>query len=169
MQFDSEAQIRPWDGAPFGGAKLALYLGDCLAVILRNAAPGLIFADHWDLPGGGREGDETPQDCALRECREELGLVVPPEAILWGQSFEEGPQTKWFFVAQLPQGAARDVVFGNEGQRWQLMSEEAFIQHSRAVPAFQDRLKIWINQREKRHQSIDLNIKTPPLVSAGGR
>jgi len=153
MQFDSSGQIEPWDGTFFGGAKLALYLGDCLAAILRDAKPGLIFADHWDLPGGGREGDETPQSCAFRECHEELGLKVPPEALLWGQPFEEGRQTKWFFVARMRQEAVRDVVFGNEGQRWRLMSEEEFIQHPRAVPAFQNRLKVWFDRRGGRYQS----------------
>ncbi len=154
MQFDIRGQIEPWEGAPFGGAKLALYLGDCLAVILRDAKPGLIFADHWDLPDGGREGNESPQDCALRECREELGLMVPPQAVLWGQSFEEGHQIKWFFVARMPQDTASDVVFGDEGQRWRLMSEEEFIQHPRAVPAFQNRLKVWLDRRGEEHQSI---------------
>ena len=50
----------------FDGAKLALYVGEKLAVILRDDTPGLPFADHWDLPGGGREGEETPLGCALR-------------------------------------------------------------------------------------------------------
>lgn len=144
MQFD----IEPFEGAPFGGAKLALYLGDTLAVILRDATPGLIFADHWDLPGGGREGDESPQACALRECREELGLLVPEHAVRWGRSFPEGADIKWFFVAQLPQSAVDDVVFGNEGQKWRLMSEAEFLAHPKAVPAFQERLKIWVSTRD---------------------
>ena len=144
MQFD----IEPFEGAPFGGAKLALYLGDRLAVILRDATPGLIFADHWDLPGGGREGDENPQACALRECREELGLSVPEHAICWGRSFHEGADIKWFFVAQLPQSAVADVTFGDEGQGWRLMDEAEFLNHPQAVPAFQDRLKIWLDLRD---------------------
>jgi 8-oxo-dGTP diphosphatase len=139
--------IQSYDGAPFGGAKLALYLGHDLAVILRDATLGLVFADHWDLPGGGREGGETPQDCALRECREELGLVVPPAAIVWGRAFAEGAETKWFFVAHLPRQAARDVVFGDEGQKWQLMAEAEFLAHPKAVPAFQFRLARWVAQR----------------------
>lgn len=144
MQFD----IEPYDGAPFGGAKLALYLGDELAVILRDATPGLIFADHWDLPGGGREGDETPQACALRECHEELGLVVPPEALCWGRRFSEGPVSKWFFVGRMPHVFRDEVVFGDEGQEWRMMSENAFLTQAKAVPAFQDRLAIWIAQRD---------------------
>lgn len=139
MQFD----ITPYDGQPFGGAKLALYLGDRLAVILRDAKPGLIFADHWDLPGGGREDEESPVECALRECREELGLLVPHSAILWGRKFHEGVEAKWFFVAQMPQNVAADIVFGDEGQEWRLMDEDTFIHHPKAVPAFQDRLVLW--------------------------
>lgn len=41
------------DATAFAGAKLALYLGDDLAVILRDETPGLTFAGHWDFPGGG--------------------------------------------------------------------------------------------------------------------
>jgi 8-oxo-dGTP diphosphatase len=143
MEFD----IQPYDGTPFGGAKLALYLGTRLAVILRDDRPGLIFAGHWDLPGGGREGEETPRDCALRECREELGLSVPETAIVWGRAFQEGGDIKWFFVAQLPETAISTVVFGDEGQRWQLMAQGEFLAHPKAVPAFQDRLNIWLTDQ----------------------
>ncbi|KIN74806.1 NUDIX hydrolase [Sulfitobacter guttiformis] len=146
MQID----ISPYDGAPFAGAKLALYLGERLAVILRDAKPGLIFANHWDLPGGGREGDEGPIHCALRECREELGLLVPEGAIVWGRAFPEGTQAKWFFVAQMPESAIGDVVFGNEGQEWRMMEESRFVTHPMAVPAFKDRLKVWIGERDPR-------------------
>ena len=124
----------------FEGAKLALYLGEELAVILRDDIAGLPFAGFWDLPGGGREGAETPLDCALRECREELGLEVPPEAVVWQKKFTEGDQTKWFFVAKLAPDAVEDVIFGDEGQRWKLMTVPEFMAHSMAVPAFQDRL-----------------------------
>ncbi len=124
----------------FEGAKLALYLGDKLAVILRDDIAGLPFAGFWDLPGGGREGAETPLACALRECREELGLVVPPETVVWQKEFAEGAEIKWFFVAKLSANAVKDVIFGDEGQRWQLMSAAEFMAHPKAVPAFQDRL-----------------------------
>lgn len=138
----------PDDSAAFSGAKLALYVGDQLAVILRDATPGLIFADHWDMPGGGREGDETPLACALRECREELGLTVPKDAIVWGRAFLEEDQVKWFFVARMPPSAVSDVVFGDEGQKWCLMEEDVFLSHSKAVPAFQDRLALWVSERD---------------------
>ena len=63
-------------GAAFVGAKLALFLGDHLAVILRDDRPDIPWPGRLDLPGGGRDGDENPQDCVLRETREELGLAL---------------------------------------------------------------------------------------------
>lgn len=144
MRFD----IEPYDGAAFAGAKLALYLGDRLVVILRDATPGLIYADHWDFPGGGREGCETPLACAQRECREELGLDVPQGAVCWGRSFAEGTLIKWFFVARLPREAQADIVFGDEGQGWRMMDEQHFATHPNAVPAFCARLAMWIALRD---------------------
>ena len=144
----------------FEGAKLALYLGDDLAVILRDDTPGLPFPGYWDLPGGGREGDEGPLACALRECLEELGVNVPKSAVIWQKAFQEGTQTKWFFVAKLPRTVAADVVFGDEGQRWTLMSKDQFLAHPKAVPLFQERLRVYL-QDEK----IDpIEKESPPLI-----
>jgi 8-oxo-dGTP diphosphatase len=146
----------------YEGAKLALYLGDALAVILRDERAAIPFPGHWDLPGGGREGDEAPLTCALRECREELGLLVPEDAVVWGRRFVEDGQGKWFFVAELPADAAGQVVFGNEGQRWQLMAEDVFLAHPKAVPEFQDRLRCYLDEKK------GLLTKDPPPASAGG-
>ncbi len=36
---------------------------------------------HWDLPKGGIDRGETPREAALRETREETGLVLAAEAL----------------------------------------------------------------------------------------
>jgi len=38
--------------------------------------------NHWDLPKGGIDADETPLQAALRETREECGLRLQAEALL---------------------------------------------------------------------------------------
>lgn len=140
----------------FEGAKLALFLGEKLAVILRDDVPGLPFAGFWDLPGGGREGQETPLGCALRECAEELGLNVPKASVIWQREFADDEGAKWFFVARLPARVADDVIFGDEGQCWTLMTPQAFISHPRAVPAFQTRLLAFLEEE-------GISQKDPPL------
>ena len=67
----------------FSGAKLALFLGQELLVILRDDRPDIPYPGHWDLPGGGREGDETPQACVLRETQEEVGLKLTENDLGW--------------------------------------------------------------------------------------
>lgn len=133
---------------PFAGAKLALFVGARLAVILRDDRADIPFPAHWDLPGGGREREETPLACALRETREELGLIVPERAVGWARGFETDADRFWFFVAHVPSSLARHVVFGDEGQHWALMEPATFLAHDRVVPQFQDRLRLYLEERE---------------------
>ena len=34
------------------------------------------YKDTWELPGGGVEADESPAQCAARECAEEIGVEL---------------------------------------------------------------------------------------------
>ena len=71
----------------FVGSKAAFFCGDRLLCYLRDEKAGLPWPATWDLPGGGREGSETPQTCLLRELHEEFGLRLPPERLIWQQRF----------------------------------------------------------------------------------
>lgn len=131
------------------GAKLALFLGDALAVILRDDKPGLLWANHWDLPGGGLEGDETPLSCALRETQEELSLVLRREQVSWGRPYINSiGRTVWFFAAHLPFETRAQVRLGDEGQRWATMGVEAFLSHDQVVPQFKPRLRDYLSGRD---------------------
>jgi 8-oxo-dGTP pyrophosphatase MutT (NUDIX family) len=56
-----------------------LHEGEILLIQHREHAGG---RDYWLLPGGGREVDETPQQCLIREVQEETGLTVTVERLL---------------------------------------------------------------------------------------
>ena len=123
------------------GAKLALFVGDKLATLQRDDTPGLLWAGHWDLPGGGIEPGETPLDCALRETHEELALTVPPSAVIWGRDYgSSSGHIAWFFAAHVPAVREAEIVLGDEGQAWALMSVESFLLHDKVVPQFKPRL-----------------------------
>lgn len=130
---------------PFQGAKLALFLGEDLAVLLRDDFDHIPFPDHWDLPGGGREGNEVPLACALRETREELGLIIDPSDVTWGKRFAGQNGDKWLFAAHMPETRATKVVFGDEGQRWALMAPDVFVSHPGAVPVFAARVRLYLS------------------------
>ncbi|WP_405485799.1 NUDIX domain-containing protein [Nocardia sp. NBC_00511] len=46
------------------------------AILLIRRAPGVFLTGRWELPGGGVEPGEQPEQAAVREAAEETGLAV---------------------------------------------------------------------------------------------
>lgn len=131
-----------WDGAPFGGAKLAAMLGDALLVYRRDDKPDIPFPAMLDLPGGGREGDESPAACVLRELAEEFGLHLPLDRLHYRRAYllGDGATVSHFFAAHITEAEVATIQFGDEGQDWALLPAADYIADEDAVP----RLREWL-------------------------
>ncbi|WP_246057805.1 NUDIX domain-containing protein [Arenibacterium halophilum] len=134
-------------GQEFAGAKLILFLGDDLLVLHRDDRTDIPFPDGRDFPGGGRENAESPVSCALRETREETGLILAPGDISWARAVQRPHGLVWFFAAHLPARRVGDVVFGGEGQGWMLMRPDAYCAHPKAIPPFVEVLRGYLADR----------------------
>jgi 8-oxo-dGTP diphosphatase len=132
---------------PFKGAKIALLCDGCVLVVLRDDDPAIPDPGLWDLPGGGREGTESPVACVLRETREEVGLALDPRVIRWGRRFGVADGHAWFFVGHVTPAQLAQVVLGDEGQDWTSMPVANFLAHPRAVTRFQERLRAYLESR----------------------
>ena len=127
------------------GAKIALFVGDKLATLLRDDVPGLIWAGYWDVPGGGNEGEETPLQCVLRELEEELSVALDPALVQWGRKYgTSSGDISWFFAAHAPASLGQKMRLGDEGQDWALMTVDAFLAHEKVVPQFKPRLQDYL-------------------------
>ena len=131
----------------FQGCKIALICGDKVLTILRDDKDDIPCPNMWELPGGGREGNESPFECAAREVYEELGIHLDEDCLLWGKIYPsvifEGKQSV-FMVGQLRQEQFDNITFGDEGQGYQLMNVEEFLSSSQVVPQLQERLKDYL-------------------------
>ena len=51
------------DQLDFTGVKVVLFVEKSILVVLRDNKPDIPWPNMWELPGGGREGIETPLEC----------------------------------------------------------------------------------------------------------
>ena len=133
----------------FKGCKIALFCEDRILTILRDDKSNIPYPNTWELPGGGREGDESPFECAEREVYEELGIHLTEDCLLWSKVYPsmlfEGKESV-FLVGKLRQEQFDSIVFGDEGQAYKLMLIEEFLHSKQAVPQLQGRLKDYLEE-----------------------
>lgn len=128
--------------AGFVGAKIALCHAGLILTYLRDDKAGLPWANTWDLPGGGREGDESPEECLFREVREEFGLRLTTAHLHWRQVFPAmllPDRVALFYAGRLTAAEVQGITFGDEGQAWRLMPVAEWLAHQQAVPDMQHR------------------------------
>lgn len=62
---------------------------NCLLLFLRDDKPGLPYANMWDLPGGHVEDGETPNECIVREMKEEIGVDIGDAVLFKVYDFDD--------------------------------------------------------------------------------
>jgi 8-oxo-dGTP pyrophosphatase MutT (NUDIX family) len=78
---DSPPRTGSLSGEPLRASVCIIVAGSgsstSICLIRRAAWPGDPWSEHIALPGGRRNGDETPAATVVRELQEEVGLAVP--------------------------------------------------------------------------------------------
>ena len=121
----------------FSGCKIALLCDDRLLTILRDDKASIPYLNMWELPGGGREGEETPFECVQREVFEELGLKLEEADIVWAKAYPgmlDPDKTSIFMVGTITQEDFASIAFGDEGQAYQMMDVRQFLSDEKVVP-----------------------------------
>jgi 8-oxo-dGTP diphosphatase len=133
----------------FNGAKGLVFVGDKILVYRRDNktsnSPLCI-----DLPGGGREGDESPFDSFRREVKEEFGIDIEKDEIEFSctiPSVMEPNKRSYFIVVKTLRSKPEDIVFGNEGTEWMLMTPEEFIKRADGIERQQKRVEKYLAGR----------------------
>lgn len=131
----------------FSASKLAYILDDQLLVYLRDDFAHIPFPNMWDFPGGAREGNETPEQCVLRELEEEFAIKLDESRLIYktkGMNYNN-TGISYFFVAKGKQEEIDAIIFSEEGQYWQLMDIAEFMAHPMAIDRLKIRLQTFLN------------------------
>lgn len=104
-------ELREWLASVARVSSASLILEDSAGRVLIVKAN---YKSHWTFPGGVIDPGETPLEGAVRETREEVGLVIDPAAVTfaWVANRTSGVADTYQFVfrASLPAGAAEHIV-----------------------------------------------------------
>ena len=134
----------------FTGCKIALLCDGQILTILRDDKPTIPWPNLWELPGGGREGNETPFECVAREVYEELSIQLSKDDVIWSwiyPSMLDENKKSVFLVGKLTQEQFDSIVFGDEGQGYKLVSLEEFLTSDRVVPQLQERVRDYVEKK----------------------
>ncbi len=130
----------------FNGAKGLVFLGDKILIYRRDNKTNYLPL-HIDLPGGGREKDESPFESFKREIKEEFGIDIEKNEIEFScaiPSVVEPNKKSYFIVARTLRFKPEDIVFGDEGTEWMLMTPEEFIKRPDGIERQQKRVEKYL-------------------------
>lgn len=133
----------------FTGCKIVLICERQILTILRDDKDNIPWPNMWELPGGGREGDESPFECVAREVYEELNIQLSKDDVIWSgiyPSMLDENKKSVFLVGKLTQEQFESIIFGDEGQGYKLVSFEEFLTSDRVVPQLQERVRDYLEE-----------------------
>jgi 8-oxo-dGTP diphosphatase len=80
-------------------------------LLLRDNSPEIRDPNCWQLPGGGVENGETPDEAIKRELQEEIGIIPRSLRFLISPSAETHA-----YLARLTNEEVKNIKKGNEGK-----------------------------------------------------
>lgn len=98
-----------------------IFINDCnqILLFLRDDAPSIPYPGMWDIPGGHVEYGETPEQCIVREMKEEMGLDIEDFRLFSVTEFLDRIEYTFWKNANLD----TDKIQLTEGQRLKWFSE----------------------------------------------
>ena len=133
------------------GSKGLVFIGKKLLVYRRDTNTEL-FPLLLDLPGGAPEGNETPFETFKREVREEFGLSISRDAVIYTRLYPSVLQpgmSSYFLVARLSSEKSSQIIFGDEGTEYMLLEPGEYLARTDAEKEMQRRTQDYLQTRAK--------------------
>lgn len=113
--------------------------GSKIVLVRRAEEP---FCGHWCLPAGFMELNETPQECAVREAKEETGLDIQIKELFGVYAGQDDPRVRVVLIIYVAQMVGGDLQAGDDASQVELFGFDelpqsvAFATHRRAIAEY---------------------------------
>ncbi|MFZ2252921.1 MAG: NUDIX domain-containing protein [Minisyncoccia bacterium] len=132
----------------FSGAKGLIFLKDKI-ILIRRDTKTTSFPLMVDIPGGAREISESPFDTFQREVFEELGIQIEKENIIYSKIYpsviDPEKNRAFFLVTRELNINVSDIVFGDEGVEYLLLTPEEYVTLHDGIPGQQKRVADYLD------------------------
>lgn len=125
------------------GAKGIVLIKDKMLVYRRDTKTDR-FPLYIDLPGGGKEGEESPFETYQREVKEEFGINIKKDEVIFAKQYMSSlDPTKelYYIVVKTSEICESDIVFGDEGVEYYLLTVEEYFERNDVIPRHKERVR----------------------------
>jgi len=130
----------------FSGSKGLVFIGNQILLYRRDGRTTR-YPHYLDLPGGGREGHESPFDTFKRELKEEFGIDVTESDISFcsvHESISDPGMTGYFLVAKLGDALKKEVKPSEEVPEPMFMTLEEYLLQPDVIPKQVERIRAYL-------------------------
>ena len=112
-----------------------------ILLLLRDDLPSIPYPDMWDVPGGHVEKNERPEQCIVREMKEEMNLTLDEFELFSKIEFED--RIEYTFWARANFNIDEIVLL--EGQKLKWFTEDE-AKRTQLAYGFNDIVEKFFNQ-----------------------
>lgn len=130
----------------FHGVKGLVFIGEKMLVSRRDNNTS-DFPLHIDLPGGGKENNETPFEAFKREVKEEFGIEIEQSDIVYAKQYMsvmDITKESYFIVVKPLNIKESDIIFGDEGLEFFFIKPEEYLKLSDGIGRHQAKVAEYV-------------------------
>ena len=135
----------------FYGSKGLIFFDDNILVYRRDDKTKN-YPFFIDLPGGGKEEDESPFETFQRETKEEFGIEIEKEEIIYAKQYmsvTDLSKESYFFVIKTKK-KTEDIIFGNEGIEYFFLTLKDYLDLNDTIPRQREKVVNYIKEINKK-------------------
>jgi len=140
----------------FTGSKGLVFVGDKIVVTRRDGKTDQ-HPFKIDLLGGRRELRESPFETFKREVKEEVNLIIENEFVEYSKTYPNATEigkVMYFVVVKSDTLKEENIILGNEGTEFLLISLEDFLERKDGIQGQKDQVRDYINFGKVRPSQI---------------